>query len=110
MPVVQGIPPFTNFADTPLLSPSSLAFFISGFSNVSMATRSGIFHDVSVRETEMNYTDLLISATEKVLESIRLYLNFELPLKKLQSVVLPNYRRDLGSFYGFNNYQLSESF
>lgn len=69
-----------------------------------------MLHDVSVRETEMYYTDLLISATEELLEATRTYLNFELSLKKLQSVVLPSYRRDVGSFYGLNNYQLSLNF
>lgn len=110
MPIVPGVPPFTYFDDTPLLSPSSLAFFVSGFSKISTETRSGIVHDVSVRETEMKYTDLLISTIEQILESTHSYMNFDLPVRKLQSVVLPNYQQDMGSFFGFINYQLGFNF
>lgn len=110
MPIVPGVPPFTYFDDTPLLSPSSLAFFISGFLKISTETRSGIVHDVSVRETEMKNIDLLISMTEQVSASTYSQMNFDLPLRKLQSVVLPNYQQDVGSFFGFINYQLGFNF
>jgi hypothetical protein len=94
----------TFFESSPLLNPSSLAFFVSGFTEIVRETKSKK-HLVSVRESEKDYTEKLFEITEKILESVELLFDAEFPNDVLHSVALPNYENDVGSFYGFNNYR-----
>jgi aminopeptidase N len=96
----------TFFSDTPSISPSSLAFFISGFEETTReARRSGIKHLVSVRNTETNYKEKLFEMTELVLDAVESFMSFKLPHGVLHSVALPNFGYEIGSFYGFNFYR-----
>lgn len=95
----------TFFFDTPLVSPSSLAFFVSGFLKVERETNNGYKHFVSVRATEMNYTQKLLEKTDKTLDAVESFMNAKLPKGVLHSVVLPNFDFDVAAFYSFNYYR-----
>jgi aminopeptidase N len=96
----------TFFHETNLISPSSLAFFVSGFKEVIQGTRrNGFKHLVSVRETEMDYKEKLFEMTELILDAVESFMNVDLPHEVIHSVALPNFGRDVGSFYGFNIYR-----
>lgn len=96
----------TYFTETPSISPSSLAFFVSGFNETTRATRrSEVQHLVSVRETEMDYQEKLFEITELILDAVESFMNVQLPHEVLHSVALPNFGKELGSFYGFMFYR-----
>lgn len=95
----------TFFADTPSISPSSLAFFVSGFAKTTRDLRSGIKHLVSVRSTETDYKEKLFQKTEQILHAVESFMDVELPLAVLHSVALPNFDYEIGSSYGFNFYR-----
>lgn len=95
----------TFFFLTPRFSPSSLAFFVSGFNETLQETRRGINHIVSARETETDYTEKLFQMTESLVQAVESFMRVELPHLVLHSVAIPNYKYDVGSFYGFNYYR-----
>lgn len=96
----------TFFIDTPAISPSSLAFFVSGFKEVTRETRrSGIKHLVSVRETETDDKEKLFEMTELILDAVESFMKVQLPVEVLHSVALPNFGHEVVSYYGFNFYR-----
>lgn len=93
----------TSFFSTPLISPSSLAFFISGFEKTTRETRNDrIKHTVAVRETEKDYQERLFAMTDQILEAVESFMNLQLPIENLHSIALPNFGFEIGSFFGFN--------
>lgn len=95
----------TFFSETSPLSPSSLAFFISGFEHDERETSNGIGHIVSVRQTETDYTKMLFDMTEMIIPAVEFFMRVNLPDKILNSVALPNFDNDIGAFYGLNYYR-----
>lgn len=108
MPALASIPSSnrleTYFFETPPIPPSSLAFFISGFSEAIKET-DAVKHLVSVRRSEMDYTEKLFDMTETLLEAVESFMMVKLPSGVLHSVALPNYELKVESFYGFNFYR-----
>lgn len=94
----------SNFFATPNLSPSSLAFFISGFEEIRRET-ANIKLLVSVRETEKDYTEKLFDMTAMILESVESFMRAELPNKVLHSIALPSFGNEVAASYGFNYYR-----
>jgi hypothetical protein len=94
----------TFFHQSPALSPSSIAFFISGFEKLERETAS-IKLLVSVRETEKDYTEKLFDMTTMILESVESFMSAELPNKVLHSVALPSAGNEVTASYGFNYYR-----
>lgn len=94
----------TFFFETPKLSPSSLAFFISGFEQIQReASRIKLL--VSVRETEKDYTEKLFDMTEMIVEAVESFMKAQLPIGILHSVALPNFGNEVAAYYGFNYYR-----
>ena len=94
----------TFFFETPLLSPSSIAFYVSGFERKEKYSR-GILNVVSARATEMDHAQKLIEKTDEILDSVESFLNIKLPNSVLNSVALPNFDYDMAAFYGFIYYR-----
>ena len=96
----------TFFESTPLISPSSLAFFVSGFEETTRKTRRGdVQHLVAVRQTETDYQEKLFEMTELILETVESFMSIHLPVEYLHTVALPNFDIETASFYGFNFYR-----
>lgn len=95
----------TMFYETPRLNPSSLAFFISEFKESLRETSSGTKHLVSVRESEMDYTEKLFDMTALIVPAVESFMRVSLPNEILHSVAIPNFGHEAGSFYGFNYYR-----
>lgn len=95
----------TFFADTPHISPSSLAFFVSGFAKTTQDLRAGFEHVVSVRSTEMDYKEKLFEKTQQIVDAVESFMDIKLPFAVLHSVALPNFDYEIGSSYGFNFYR-----
>lgn len=92
------------FLETPKLSPSSVAFFISGFEEIQRET-ARIKLLVSVRQTEKDYTEKLFDMTEMIAESVESFMKAQLPNGILHSVALPNFGNEVAAYYGFNYYR-----
>lgn len=95
----------TSFSNTQSLSPSSLAFFVSGFTHEERETIRGIKHIVSVRQTESDYTEKLFVMTATILQAVESFMNAEFPDEILRSVALPNFDNDVSAFQAFNYYR-----
>jgi hypothetical protein len=96
------------FTNTPQISPSSLAFFVSGFTKSTRALRrSGIEHLVAVRQTEADHQEKLFEETSRILEAVESFIGLQLPreLSRIHSVALPNFGKEVASFFGFNMYR-----
>ncbi|KAG5681338.1 hypothetical protein PVAND_010783 [Polypedilum vanderplanki] len=94
----------TNFLPTPLISPSSLAFFISDFLNESKNIES-IENTIVIRESQVEKTQIFFDAIGKLLVIVESFMNFNLTFDTLHHVMLPDYESDIESFYGFNYYR-----
>lgn len=94
----------TNFHQTQSLSPSSIAFFVSGFEKLQRETAS-LKLLVSVRQTEKDYTEKLFDMTTMILESVESFMSAELPNKVLHSVALPGVGNEVAASFGFNYYR-----
>ena len=96
----------TFFENTPLISPSSLAFFVSGFKETTRRTRrEDVQHLVAVRQTETDYQEKLFEMTEQILDTVESFMSVHLPVEFLHSVALPSFEIGTASFYGFNFYR-----
>ncbi|CRL04603.1 CLUMA_CG017671, isoform A [Clunio marinus] len=105
---LQGSRMQTIFYQTPLISPCSLAFFISGFSSIEEESSNGIKLIVSVREREKENTKKLLDIMDSTLKAVESFMGLNLSslnLKTLHSVVLPNFDKEVESFYAFNYYR-----
>lgn len=103
-PILGGMDS-TVFFETPSISPSSLAFFVSGFKELDQETKNGVKLLVSVRETETDNTEKLFIFTETILDSVESFMGVTLQQKVLHSVALPGYEKEFGAFYSFNYYR-----
>lgn len=96
----------TFFKNTPLISPSSLAFFVSGFEETTRRTRrENVQHLVAVRQTETDYQEKLFEMTEQILDTVESFMSVHLPVEYLHSVALPSFDIETASFFGFNFYR-----
>lgn len=96
----------TIFRDTPRLSPSSLAFFISGFNETTRETASEFSHLVSVRALATDYTEKLFNMTDSILTAFESLISVEWPADfALHTVALPHFDFAVSSFYGLNYYR-----
>jgi hypothetical protein len=113
MPELDANPPanrriVTFFTDTPQISPSSVAFFVSGFAKSTRTLRrSGMEHLVAVRQTETDHYEKLFEETSRILEAVESFMGVQLPreLSQIHSVALPNFGKEVASFFGFNLYR-----
>ena len=95
----------TAFFETPRILPSSLAFFVSGFSKIASDINSNIKHLVSVRESEEDYTEKLSEISTFVVESVESFFDASLSHEVFHSILLPDYEREVGAFYNLNFYR-----
>lgn len=95
----------TYFLQTPLISPSSLAFFVSGFERIERRTNNGLIHFVYVRASERDYTQKLFEITDKTLDAVESFVKVKPSNGVLHSVVLPGFDFEVGAYYRFNYYR-----
>lgn len=96
----------TEFKETPRISPSSMAFFVSGFKRITDVLDVGsIQHEVLVRDTEVEHVDMLLELTNVIFTALKDLFDIPLPITKLISVAIPDFGKANVANYAINNYR-----
>lgn len=100
----------TNFHYVNAIAPQSLAFFVMSTAEFSRQTknitRNGFEHSVSIRETELEYSEKIFNSLEVLVTRVELLLNISISneFSHHRHVALPDFREIVAAYYGFNFY------
>jgi hypothetical protein len=95
----------THFIETPKIPPSSLAFFISDIARTNSSRNPRIKHNLAIRESELESTQIFFDATNELLLIVESFMDFNLAYDTLHHVTLMDLESDIVSFYAFNYYR-----
>lgn len=101
----------TFFHPTPRISPSSLAFFVSGFAETMNESTSGFKHLISVRASKLDYIEHFSNEADAIIAAVTSFMSINWPADfVLNAVALPVFSLDASSFYGLTYYRSVTSF
>lgn len=100
----------TEFEESPLMSTYLVAFIVSDFGNLSSSEPRNVPQRTFARPNAVNQSTLMLSAGERIMDALEIYLGVNYSLPKMDQAGIPDFSAGAMENWGLVTYRESYFF